>query len=109
MLRRFVLALACVAIVLGVALCVLHVPGPGLQLLFLGVVALAALRFERWRYRSEGMPDGPTWRATGERFEDPETGRVLDVEFQPETGERRYVVAEDSSAGSASRARTDPS
>jgi hypothetical protein len=38
-----------------------------------------------------GAPPGPDWIETGERFVDPETGRLVTVFHQPRTGERRYV------------------
>jgi hypothetical protein len=47
---------------------------------------------ERGRYQplSDGSP-GRGWRATTERFVDPETGRLVTVFLNPATGERRYV------------------
>jgi hypothetical protein len=69
----------------------MSVPVPGIQLLVFGVITLAALSFERWRYRTRTDGAAGAWQRTGERFEDPETGRILDVEFNPESGERRYI------------------
>jgi hypothetical protein len=34
---------------------------------------------------------GPDWVETGERFTDPETGKLVAVYHHPRTGERRYV------------------
>ena len=61
-------------------------------LLVLGLLLILGVLVERWRYRpiEEGRP-GPGWIATGERFVDPETGRLVTVFYQPRTGERRYV------------------
>ena len=36
-------------------------------------------------------PSGDHWRPTGERFVDPETGRLVTVWFNQATGERQYV------------------
>jgi hypothetical protein len=57
------------------------------------VLLLAAL-FERWRYKPlTGRAPGPDWQDTGERFVDPETGKLVTVYFHPRTGERRYIAA----------------
>ncbi len=64
-----------------------------------GLFVLAALvvigtLFER-RYRgSKAAPHGRglgQWQATGEREVDHETGTILDVWYDPVSGERRYV------------------
>jgi hypothetical protein len=60
-----------------------------------GVIALAVL-LERWRYRRRAAAgEGGPWEATGERFVDPESGRTLQVLYNPRTGERRYEAAGD--------------
>ena len=48
---------------------------------------------ERWRYKplADRSP-GPDWAATGERFVDPETGKLVTVYYHPANGERRYVA-----------------
>jgi hypothetical protein len=52
------------------------------------------LLIERWRYKPlTGRPPGPDWQMTGERFVDPETGKLVTVYFHPGTGERRYIAA----------------
>jgi len=56
-----------------------------------GIVILAALALERWRYRPVTGAEGSGWTKTGERFVDPETNHLTEVEFNPRTGERRYV------------------
>jgi hypothetical protein len=58
------------------------------------LILLTGLLFERWRYKAlTGRRPGPDWQATGERFVDPETGRLVTVYFHPATGERRYIAA----------------
>jgi hypothetical protein len=69
-------------------------PGAMLRLGLPGLILVAALFVERWRYRRLGASDpGPGWTATGERFIDPETGRLVEVYWRPKTGERHYGVS----------------
>lgn len=65
------------------------------QLLFCGVVLVAALAFERWRYKPprHEQPD-PRWTDTGERFVDPESQRLTGVWFDPASGERHYLLVD---------------
>ena len=61
-----------------------------------GLVLVVAVVFERWRYRGREQMASGEWQATEERFVDPESGRLMQVFYQPTTGERRYVpVKED--------------
>ena len=57
-----------------------------------GLLLIAALLVERWRYKplSDDRP-GPDWVRTDERFVDPETGKLVTVFYRPATGERRYI------------------
>jgi len=81
-----------VCLLIAVVLAVLTVIPAACVLAFWGVLLLIGLAIERWRYkRLAARPPGPEWQATGERFVDPETGRLVTVYFQPATGERRYV------------------
>jgi len=58
-----------------------------------GAVLLIALCIEQWRYKPlSSRPPGPGWLATGERFVDPQSGRLVTVFYEPATGERRYVT-----------------
>jgi hypothetical protein len=91
MLRTALLVASAGASLVGLVLCLVRVPVPGIQLLVFGVITLLALSFERWRYRTRTGGAVGAWQRTGERFEDPETGRILDVEYNPESGERRYI------------------
>jgi hypothetical protein len=67
-----------------------------LPLAFWGVVLAGGVLIERWRYRplTDQRP-GPDWQATYERFVDPESGRLVTVFFNPVTGERRYIAADE--------------
>lgn len=64
------------------------------QLVIGGLILILALAIERWRYKpiSDARPD-PRWSDTGERFVDPETGRLTAVYFDPVKGERHYLAA----------------
>lgn len=100
MLRDGLLVLACVFAVAGAVLCVMHIPAPGLHLVVWGILMLVAVLFERWRYHGLAASPPSGWEKTGERFEDPETGRVMDVMFHPASGARRYVDSADSTPSS---------
>jgi hypothetical protein len=80
------LAAAAGAAALGTPLpAVIWLLGAGL-ILTLGVI------YERVRYKSiAGRRPGPDWQATGERFVDPASGKLVEVYFRPASGERMYV------------------
>lgn len=56
-----------------------------------GSLIVIAVLCERWRYQRKEHNHGSHWQQTGERFEDPETGQTLEVQYNPVSGERRYV------------------
>jgi uncharacterized protein (DUF58 family) len=92
MLRAVIAVLAAILMCTGVVLIAVGVPVPGWQGFALGLLVLAAILFERWRYqRAQGRPNGE-WQGTDERFVDPTTGEPVQVFFNPRTGERRYVT-----------------
>jgi hypothetical protein len=79
----------------GLALGTTQAPGfPAVPALILGcVIAITAIA-EPVYGKLVGRPSRPgNWRLTGEKFIDPETGRAVEVWFEPSTGERRYVDA----------------
>ena len=91
-MRWFVIVLGAVALTVAVLLLitgqdVLTV----LWLLVNGCVLIGAVVFERWRYRPSIDRSKGRWQPTGERFVDPSTGRLVDVFYNPDTGERDYV------------------
>jgi hypothetical protein len=88
-LRATVQLLAAAFMAWGAWLLFAHSPA-GWQALVAGAVILVAVRYERWRGRTRPAAPGSHWQATGERFEDPGSGRTVDVEYNPQTGERRY-------------------
>jgi hypothetical protein len=89
-LRRAVQLLAATAVLAGAGWILLAPGTGGVPLLLLGLVTLIAVRYESWRDRPAPPAAGPEWRPTGERFEDPATGKVVQVQYNARTGERRY-------------------
>lgn len=66
------------------------------QLIFGGLLLVIGLAIERWRYKPllRSGPD-PHWKDTGERFIDPGSGELTAVYFDPQRGERHYVVIDE--------------
>jgi hypothetical protein len=88
LLLVFSVLLFCVGVVLALALpneskIVAFEPGVG------GLVILAGVLLEQ-RYRKRVDRSRTTWKATGERFKDPGTGKLVEVFYDPTTGERDY-------------------
>lgn len=95
-LRKAILGIG--AAVLALALIVFAVAGvvPGVfGLACWALFLVVALVIERWRYKAilDGPP-GPDWRANGEQFVDPESGRRVAVFEHPASGRRAYVAAD---------------
>jgi hypothetical protein len=59
------------------------------------LIVLLGLAFEHWRYKATDQPAPRGFQATGERFLDPGSGKTIEVFFNEETGERRYVDQND--------------
>ena len=95
MLRKVVQWISAAAALSGAGLLLAGTAVPGLQLLLIGVVTLVAVRYESWRERTPPPAAGPDWQSTGERFEDPGTGRIVEVQYNARTGERRYQPDKD--------------
>jgi 4-amino-4-deoxy-L-arabinose transferase-like glycosyltransferase len=58
------------------------------------VILFLVLVFERFRYKAiDPSAPGPGFEASGERFIDPESGQPVDVWYNPDSGERRYVAS----------------
>ena len=99
MLRNAILVLAAVVFATGAALCLARIPIPGIHLLAWGGIAVVAILIERWRYEGNAATARDGWQKTGERFQDPQSGQIVDVLYHPLTGTRRYVAAGDVSVG----------
>ena len=91
MLRTWVLVCAGALALVGLILLVRGLTGPGIYALGVGVVTLLGTAFERWRYRPSDSGASATWEPTSERFVDPQTGKTVQVFYNPRSGERRYV------------------
>lgn len=90
MLRTTLVVFAGALAFAGVFLLTRGLPG-GAQALGFGGLIVLGIVFERWRYRPNGARPGADWEPTGERFEDPQTGKTVQVVYDPRSGERRYV------------------
>jgi hypothetical protein len=55
-----------------------------------GLLIAGGILFERTGYRSNADRTQGKWQPTGERFNDPTTGQVVEVYYNPQTGERDY-------------------
>jgi hypothetical protein len=55
-----------------------------------GLLITGGILFERSGYRSPADRTKGNWQPTGERFNDPTTGRAVQVYYNPQTGERDY-------------------
>jgi hypothetical protein len=91
MQRKAILAYGVLAIIVGILLLAAGIgAGVVVYVLIQGVVVVAALLFERGRYRPLNTASGQ-WQETGERFIDPTTGQLMKVRYNPQTGARDYV------------------
>jgi hypothetical protein len=89
-LRTAVLIFGFGALALGAYLCTLGVAHGGIQVLVGGAIFVIGTLFERWRYNNKNASSEGDWQVTGERFVDPETGKNMEVLYDPRSGERRY-------------------
>ncbi len=65
---------------------------PAFIFVFWGGLLILGTVYERVRYKPlEAQKPGAGWEKTGEKFYDDETGKLITVYIQPETGERQYV------------------
>lgn len=91
MLRTLLVVFAAALAITGVIFLIRGLAGPGAYALGLGGLIVLGTVFERWRYRPNNIRPAAAWQPTGERFEDPETGRTVQVYYDPQSGARRYV------------------
>ena len=91
-LRVFLAIYAGLCILGGVAL--IRATG-GWNLFFAGYLLvnsaaiIAGSLFERSRYKAK-VSSTTNWQPTGERFIDPGSGKLIEVRYNPRTGERDY-------------------
>ena len=91
MLRKVVLTGALLLAAVALWLLVQHLWAPAIQLLLVAAVVFLGTVFEAWRYRKGPAPPGARWQQTGEKFVDPVSGEQIEVEYEPVSGERRYL------------------
>ena len=91
-LRRWLVALGVLVLALAVVLLALGWIVPlAVELIVGSLVLVAALLFERRGYHPDVDRTRGEWQATGERFVDPTSGHLIEVRFDPTTGQRDYV------------------
>jgi hypothetical protein len=56
-----------------------------------GGLLVVSIAIERSTYRPKVDPNRGAWQMTGERFRDPASGHMMEVRFNPATGQRDYV------------------
>jgi len=94
MLRRVLILASALVLVITAILILSGVGGNAPIFVWLavqGAIVLIALFAERGRYRPRSSGAVGGWQRTAERFQDPSTGQWIAVEYNPTTGERRYV------------------
>lgn len=86
-LRGLVIALG-IALLVAAAIVAFFFWPFAVELASFGVVILLGTFFEQ-HYRSK-RATGEGWQTTGERFVDPVSGKLVQVRYNPQTGERAY-------------------
>lgn len=96
MLRRAIIAYGLLALAVAVVLLfTVHIALTiALYLLINGAVIVGAVLLERRGYRPAIDRGRGIWLPTGERFVDPASGQLMEVQYNAETGQRNYVAAE---------------
>ncbi|HKT31344.1 MAG TPA: hypothetical protein VJS89_02475 [Gammaproteobacteria bacterium] len=90
MLRRFVIGLGVAGLLAAIVCLLFRLYVPAIYLFIEGGVLIIAILFEPWRYLPAVNRNKGRWQATGERFVDPTSGKLVEVFYNPETGERDY-------------------
>ena len=88
-LRLALLVVCTVALVAAVLLAIFVTP-VFFQVAIAAAVVLAGLSFEARRYIRR-FPADRQWQLTDEKFIDPTTGHLMQVRFDPRTGDRDYL------------------
>ena len=92
MLRRWLIGLGVLYLALGAYLLSLRVALVlAIYLVVGGAVLAGSIVLERRGYRPHVDRARGRWQRTGERFIDPSSGRLMEVRYNPDTGERDYV------------------
>ncbi len=91
MLRRVLIAYGLLCLIGAVILLAAHVTfALVIYLAINGLIITGGILFERSSYRSKVHRMQGKWQPTGERFNDPTSGKIVEVYYNPQTGERDY-------------------
>ena len=91
MLRRVLIIYGVLCLVGAVILLAAHVTTAlVIYLAINGLLIAGGILFERSGYSSRINRTQGKWQPTGERFNDPTTGQVVEVYYNPQTGQRDY-------------------
>jgi len=90
MLRTVIASVAIAAVAFTLVLTIQE-PAAWPMLAMTLLFAIGCVWERRYHAAQQGNPPSDRFRATGERFVDPESGRVTAAWVDPKTGERRYV------------------
>ena len=91
MLRRLLIAYGILCLIGAVILLFAHVTiALVIYLAVNGIIITGGILLERSSYRSKVDRTQGSWQSTGERFNDPTSGKLIEVYYNPQTGERDY-------------------
>ena len=91
MLRWVLIAYGVLCLIVAVILFAVHATiALVIYLAINGFLITGGILFERSGYRSQVNRTQGKWQPTGERFNDPTTGQIVEVYYDPQTGERDY-------------------
>ena len=95
MLRRLLIAYGVLCLIGAGILLVAHVTiALVIYLAINGLIITGGILLERSSYRSKADTTQGNWQSTGERFNDPTSGKLIEVYYNPQTGERDYRESE---------------
>lgn len=95
MLRRILIAYGVLCLMGAVILLAAHVTiAFVIYLAINGLIITGGILLERSSYRSQADATQGKWQSTGERFNDPTSGKIVEVYYNPQTGERDYRESE---------------
>ena len=95
MLRRLLIAYGVLCLIGAGILLVAHVTiALVIYLAINGLIITGGILLERSSYRSKADRTQGNWQSTGERFNDPTSGKLIEVYYNPQTGERDYRESE---------------
>jgi hypothetical protein len=91
LLRRLLIAYGILCLIGALILLIAHVTiALVIYLAINGLIITGGILLERSSYRSNADRTQGKWQPTGERFNDPTTGQIVEVYYNPQSGERDY-------------------